>query len=172
MGRGLRTATAVLLAAATSLAQAPPADEEHPQVVGVELRLPPGSDPELLRDAPDLVAVRKGQKLSRRAVQRSIQRLFATGRFADVVVRALEAKGGVVVVFDIAPKQRISAITVAGARAVPVEEILAAARLEKDAEGYPEKIDEAVRAVAELYRRRGYQKVKARADPVDPPGGM
>src|SRR5439155_982817 len=61
---------------------------------------------------------------------------------------------------------------VEGAHVLGVEEILGAARLEKDAEAYPEKIDEAVRAVTELYRRRGYENAKTRADPAETNDGL
>ena len=72
----------VTLLLAVLLSQSPQA----PIIVGVELRLPTGTEEALVKETPDLVALRKGQRLSVRAVQRTIERLMGTGRFADVVV--------------------------------------------------------------------------------------
>lgn len=153
-----RFVLAALLASAAALAQS------QPVVAGVELELPPTAKPELLADAPGLVALRKGQRLSLRAVRRSIERLFATGRFSDVVVRTVPAEGGVKVVFEVTPKRRIAGVMVFGNKVLRDDEVRAAARLEKDAEYYPERVDEAVAAVSEAYRRRGYEKAQTTAE--------
>ena len=50
------------------LAQAPAT--EAPTITGVEVRLPAGADRKLLERVPQLVTVRKGQALSRRAVSK------------------------------------------------------------------------------------------------------
>ncbi|MHB8876663.1 MAG: POTRA domain-containing protein [Myxococcaceae bacterium] len=159
----MRALCAWALLGSSALAAAPP-PAEAPAVLSVELQLPPNSKAELLADAPGLVALRKGQRLSARAVRRSIERLFATGRFADVVVRTLKTSGGVEVIFEVTPKQRVARVMVEGNRVLKDEEVLAAARLEKEAEYYPERVDEAVRAVSEAYRRRGYEKAQTTAE--------
>ena len=81
-------------------------------------------------DLQGLVAVAQGQPLSGRAVRRSIERLFSTGRFSDVVARGEEGPDGLVVTFELAPVVRISRIDVTGARSLGKDELLTAARLQ------------------------------------------
>ncbi len=75
----------------------------------MELSLPAGSDPKSLTELFELVMVRKGQMLSPLAVRRSLEGLWNTGRFADVVARVVEVPGGVRLVFQLTPVQRAHA---------------------------------------------------------------
>lgn len=124
-----------------------------PTVTGVELRLPPGSDPSGLAE---LVAIRRGQPLSKRAVRRSIERLFATGRLSDVVVREELQAGGVSLTFDLTPVRKIVAVLVEGNRVLGNSELLAASHLADGVEYYPERISEAVAGMQQAYARKGY----------------
>lgn len=152
----------------------PTGEAERSLVLGVELRLPAGTSPALLRaeEARELVAVRKGQRLSLTAVRRSIERLLASGRFSDVVVRALDVPGGVEVIFELVPKRFLAGVSVQGARALPPQELLAAAKLSRGAEYYPERVQEAQEAVLEAYRRRGYQRAKVSVELEEVEGGL
>jgi len=138
-------------------------------VTGVELRLPPGSDPSGLAQ---LVAVRRGQPLSIRAVRRSIERLFATGRLSDVVVRAQETEGGLNLVFELTPVRKISGVRLEGNRVLSQGEVLAASRLSEGAEYYPERITEAVSGVRQAYARRGYEHVQVEVEHDEGPTGV
>src|SRR5205085_6916664 len=73
-------------------------------VLDVELVLPAGVDATGLSD---LVAVRAGQVLSTQSIRRSIERIFATGRFSDVVVRADQTPSGIHIVFELSVPKRI-----------------------------------------------------------------
>src|SRR5262249_62246534 len=81
------------------------AEAEGGLVSGVELHLPAGSDPS---GFAELIDVRRGQRLSIRAVRRSIERLFATGRLADVVVTAARGDSGVTGIFSLTPKRHLN----------------------------------------------------------------
>lgn len=140
-----------------------------PTVVDLELHLPPGADPSGL---PELIGIRRGQSLSRRAVRRSIERLYATGRFADVVVRREDVEGGVKVVFELTPRRVVTLVDVGGNRVLTDEEALAVARLSVGAEYYPERIDAAVAALTAAYQRRGYQEARIAADLTETPDGV
>ncbi|MBX5482726.1 MAG: BamA/TamA family outer membrane protein [Myxococcaceae bacterium] len=131
--------------------------ETPPIVVGVELHLPPGTDP---TGIPEQIAVARNQPLSLRAVRRSIERLYATGRFADVVARRVEVPGGIRVIFEVTPKQRIGALAVDGERVLSEAEVLAASGLEVGDEYYPELLQRAAERVRERYVRRGYRQAK------------
>ena len=103
-------------------------------VNAVELRLPAGSDPS---GFAELVDVRSGQPLSIRSVRRSVERLFATGRVADVVVRAMELNKGLRIVFQLTPKRPIVAVTVEGNRILSRAQVRAASGLVDNIEYYP-----------------------------------
>lgn len=143
-----------------ALLAAAPAAAPAPMVAAVELRLPSGSEPSLLKDAPELVAVRKGQRLGPRAVRRSLERLFATGRFSDVVVRAVDGPDGVTVVFELTPTRRIVFVRFSGNRVLQTAQLQEAARLSKDDEYTPERVEEAVASVQKAYFRRGYRQAQ------------
>lgn len=138
-------------------------------MTGVELRLPAGSDPSGLAQ---LVAVRRGQPLSIRAVRKSIERLYATGRLADVVVRAREQNGGVALVFELTPVRKIASVTVEDNHVLSKAEILQASRLADGGEYYPERISEAVAGVQRAYARKGYQRASVQVSLGDAQAGV
>ncbi|MBL8956776.1 MAG: BamA/TamA family outer membrane protein [Myxococcaceae bacterium] len=132
-----------------------------PVVTSVELRLPPGTDPGLVAEAPGLVAVRKGQELSQRSVQRTIQLLMGTGRFADVVVYGEESEGGVAIVIEASPKQRVGEVFVEKRTlALSSDAVISASKLEQGSEYSPESMEEAIENVRLAYRRKGYLHAK------------
>ena len=61
---------------------------ERPRVRGIELALPPGDLPGAARALLDL---REGEPLSPRTLRTTVQRLYQTGRYRNVVVRARPA---------------------------------------------------------------------------------
>ncbi len=138
----------------------------------IQLQLPPGSDKALLKDAPELVALRKGQLLSIRAVRRSVERLFATGRFADVVVLSEQLPGGARLIFQVTPKRYFSTITVQGAQVLTPALVQAAAKVGKGEEYYAERVEKAVEAVKDAYRARGYRSVRVRSEVNDVGDGL
>ncbi|MBL8911442.1 MAG: BamA/TamA family outer membrane protein, partial [Archangium sp.] len=113
-----------------------------------------------------LIGVRKGQALSRRAISRSIEALFATGKFADIEVFTEETATGVDVIFSVVPRQNLGGFFVEGARGVTREDVLASTKLELGAEYWPERLEQAAENVRALYHRRGYRKAKVRTEAV------
>lgn len=152
------------------LTQAPV--REAPLVTSVEVRLPAGADKRLLDRVSQLISVRKGQTLSRRAVERSIESLFATARFADIEVRASDVPTGVEVIFVLSPKQTINALFVEGAAVLSREEVLAAATLEVGSEYWPERLEQAAEKVRVLYRKKGFRSAEVKSEAVLLEGGM
>lgn len=158
------------------LAQAPAPEVERPEVVRVELRLPVGVDEKLLDRITELVTVRRGQRLSRRAVRRSIESLFESRRFSDVVARVeADASGeGVAVVFELFPRDVVADVffeTGAGNPPLPLPlrtELLAAGRLQVGAEYWAERGELAAEAMTELLRRRGFRDAHVRHTAIDP----
>ena len=136
-------------------------EPEGELVSSVELHLPAGSDPS---GFAELVDVRVGQTVSSRAVRRSIERLFATGRLSDVVVKSIPAERGVKVVFELTPKQRIGSVDVDGNHVLTRAAIRQASGLLPGTEFYPERIKEADRAVRQAYQRQGYYGTQIRSE--------
>lgn len=141
----------------------------QPLVTSVELRLPPETDPALVAEAPGLVAIRKGQQLSLRAVQRTIERLMGTGRFADVVVYGEEVEGGIEIVIEASPRRKVGDVFVEKkTKALTTDEVLSASKLERGSEYSPESMAEALENVRHAYRRKGY--LHAEVEPQASPG--
>lgn len=155
------------------LAQAPLPDGEPPEVVRVELRLPTGVDEKLIERITDLVTVRRGQRLSRRAVRRSIEGLFESRRFSDVVVRVEREPEGVAVIFEVFPRLVVADVyfeapSGAGALTAALKaDLLAAGRLTEGGEYWPERGEQAAEAMAELLRRRGFRDAQVRHTAID-----
>lgn len=137
------------------------------EVVRVELRLPVGADEKLLERIAELVTVRRGQRLSRRAVRRTIESLFESRRFADVVARVLPEAGGVAVVFELVPRRLATDVffEAAGGGVLAQSlkaDLLAAGRFTVGSEYWPERGEQAAEVMAELLRRRGFQEARVR----------
>lgn len=144
------------------LAQTPA--PEAPTIAGVEVRLPAGADRKLLERVPQLVTVRKGQALSRRAVERSIESLFATGKFADIEVQGRDVAEGVELIFILVPRQNIGAVFVEGTVELTRDEVIAASGLEVGSEYWPERAEHSAENVRALYQRRGFRAVEVRTE--------
>ena len=150
----------MLLAGSPVLAQGPTAPEP-PRVASVKLQLRGGGT--VPAELTALVAVQPGEPLSARAVRRSIERLFSTGRFSDVIARGDESPDGLVVTFELVPVVRIARIDVTGNRALGTDEVLAAAKLAAGTEYWPERLDEARAGLVAAYARRGWNEAQVTA---------
>ena len=131
----------------------------------MELHLPGGADGQGLSA---LVAVRKGQALSPGAVRRSVERLWATGRFTDVVARTVAVPGGVQLVFQLTPVARLARLRFHGNAELSEGELIEASGLLEGGPLDAEELEGAVASVLQAYQRRGYDstKVTARQEPV------
>ena len=151
-----------LLAASPAAAQLQ--STTPPVVTAVRLELRGGG--EVPAELGSLVAVVPGNPLSLRTVRRSLERLFSTGRFSDVIARSEDAPGGVAVIFELVPVVRIAKVEVTGARSLPGDEVLAAARLTEGSEYWPARLDDARAGLLALYARRGWNEAKVQATAV------
>lgn len=154
------------------LAQAPVPSDESVTITSVEVRLPVGADRKLLERVPQLITVRRGQTLSRRAVQRSIESLFATNKFADIEVLGQDVEGGVEIIFLLEPRRNIGSVFVEGNTALTKDEVLVVTKLEPGVEYWPERLQQAGEAVQALYVRRGYHAVRVRTEAVTVEGTL
>ena len=155
---------AALLLPATALAAAPPA-APRPGVTAVELRIPPGEDPEPLRA---LLAVEAGQPLNPRALQRTVRALYQTGKFGNVEVITFPDGGTataprVRVEVHCLPRRVAASVkvtSVAGALPVPVPALLEAAALPKGTEIYAGRLAASAEAIQAVLARHGYRQAR------------
>jgi outer membrane protein insertion porin family len=132
------------------------AGDEAPVVLGVELRLPNSTDPALVKEVPGMVTLRRGQRLTIRAVQRTIERLMDTGGFSDVVVTAEDREGGVEIVISASPRLKVGEVFCEGSKALRSSEVVAASKLLPGSEVSADSLADAVENVRLAYRRKGY----------------
>ncbi len=142
------------------------------EVVAVELSLPPGSDPQGLTEVFELVTVRRGQVLSPLAVRRSVEGLWNTGRFTDVVARVVEVPGGVRLVFHLTPVRRLARLIIEGNVVLKDDELREASGLQEYAPLDPDTLDTAIAAIEEAYRRKGYDRAEVLVSDEPAPEGM
>nr|WP_228530901.1 MULTISPECIES: POTRA domain-containing protein [Myxococcaceae] len=135
------------------------------------MHLPAGVDTAGLSE---LVAVRAGQHLSTRAVRRSIERLWATGRFTDVVARVQEggAGAGVTVVFELTPVKQLAELGIVGNVVLRDEQVRAASGLAEGRPFDPDGLDAALRAIQDAYHARGYDSAQVQVERREVPGGV
>jgi len=166
------------LAAANPVTGATGAPGEEPrellarEVVEVELSLPGGSDPRRLTELFELVMVRRGQVLSPLAVRRSIEGLWHTGRFSDVVARVVEVPGGVQLIFELTPVQVLDQLVIEGNVILSDEEIREVSGLQEDGPLDPDTLDSARAAIEAAYALRGYEQARVRVSSEPSPGGV
>ena len=139
------------------------------RVVQVELELPAGTS---ATEFVPLVEVRKGQRLSKRSVRRSIERLFATGRLADIVVRVQPMGAGVSVSFVLTPVQKVADVRVVGNTLLSTSEVMAAAKLSGGSDFYAQRLEEARALIEKAYVRRGYRQARVAPSVSESPGGV
>jgi outer membrane protein insertion porin family len=155
--------------APAALQGAEPLAPAPPVVLAVELVLPPGADP---RGLTELVTVRRGQVLSPLAVRRSVEGLWNTGRFTSVEARVVDAPEGVRLMFHLTPVQRLVRLVVEGNVALSDDAIRDASGLQEYAPLDPDGVDMARAAIAEAYRRKGYDRVQVDMSERPTPDGV
>lgn len=161
--RALALALPLVLAVPATAADVPAAP---PRVAAVELRAPPGEDGAALAG---LVALSAGEPLGARALRRTVQLLFQTGRFRNVVVRAEPAApppgaGGewVRVIIEALPVRVIERVNVRADR----PEVLDAAALRAEARLIPGEpfddgeLETAAARVRAAFARRGHRDAR------------
>lgn len=139
----------------------PPPPLDAPRVAAVEIEAPPGEDEAALAE---LVVVESEGALSRRAVRRSVQRLYETGRFAEVTARRIDREDGSVVVrFVLEPRRVVRRIRFSGNARLDESALREAMGLEEGDEYAAYRIEAALDALRAAYARVGYEQAEVEA---------
>jgi outer membrane protein insertion porin family len=160
---------ALLVASALALAGpgAAAPRERPPLVTGVDVASPHRVDEARVRAAIGPLA---GRPLDRRAVRESLARLWAQGLWERARVEERPGPGGVRLVFHLERRPHLGALRFAGDLGLERVELAAATRLGPGDLAGPERLEDARRALVDLYRREGYLgarvAVERRVDPA------
>lgn len=140
--------------------------QSAPTVAGVEVRLPAEAEPHVVSKVSQLISVRKGHVFSRKAISRSIESLFASGKFADIEVLTEEREPGqsVELIFVLTLQHKIGSLFVDGAAELARADVLTAAGLKEGDEYWPERALAAAEKVRAMYRKRGFRQAKVHID--------
>lgn len=138
---------------------------ERPVVAAIALQLPPGEDETRLRE---LVAVKVGERLTPRALRRTVQALYGLGRFGNVVARTEPAAGPgrIVLVLECLPKRVVASLRIVDRASPPAldeERVQRASGLAPGDELWPGRLEDAAARAREAYARRGFRRAEVRA---------
>ena len=126
----------------------------------VAVRHQPENPQQLALDAADfeqIVVQNPGQPYSARKVGESIERLYATGRFADIRVDARQQDGGVVLAFETKGNYFVGFVAVRGVASPPGEsQLLTAARLQLGQLFSEEDVQVAIGGLRQVLEDEGY----------------
>jgi len=139
---------------------APEAELTGRLVTSVRLEPPPERAAPLER----YLTVRAGAPFDPGEARRSASLLFATGRFADVVVLAQPLADGLEIVFRLSPAPLMTELSLQGDRVFDEKELRRAARLSWGEPLWPARLEEAARDVGLALAARGYLEGRARVE--------
>jgi outer membrane protein assembly factor BamA len=120
----------------------------------------------------DAAGIKAGDRISLRAARDAVQRLFATGKYSDVIVRAHRERGQVVLVLELRPRLRLRDIRFTGNWAIPGDDLRKNFGFVPDVQEYtPATIGKLERSIEQSYEKRGYRSARADIQVVEDPGG-
>jgi len=117
---------------------------------------------ELPRLAP-YVELKRGDAFDPAAVRHSVELLYATGRFEDVIVEAGEATDGVALLFRPVPAPLFAAVRVQGDAILKPGALRRITRLRAGEPLWPERLERAARAAARALVDAGYLEAQVHA---------
>jgi outer membrane protein insertion porin family len=157
----------MLLPVALALLAQPAAGAPAETVAAVRLEVPASDRPRLAR----YVDLRPGEPLCADAVRRTVELLFATGEFDDVVAESRSLpEGGIEVTFRPVPAPRLRTLRVIGERVRKEPEVMRIARLHAGDLLTPARLERAARDLALALAADGYleAQVSAETSPAAP----
>jgi outer membrane protein insertion porin family len=111
-----------------------------------------------------------GRPPSREAVRESLERLWALGLFADILVEEVNAPEGIRLRYHLTPRPLVRRIVWQGDAGLDLGQIVTAASLALGEEASPERLARAREDLLVLYRREGYLDARVEIEAVPVPG--
>jgi len=130
-------------------------------IVGVSIDAPPSVDAARAREK---IRVRRGDRYDARAVSRDIAALFATGEFEDVRAEPKPVKGGIRLIYHLAPVARVSKVLFErmGKLDISDETLCALLTVAPGAFVNPVKLKRDVRVLRDRLRQEGYLEARVK----------
>ena len=138
-------------------------DGERAMVTAVDLIASPGIPESLVRSA---IGELVGRPRSRDAVRESLERLWALGLFADILVEEIDAPGGIRLRYHLTPRQLVRRIAWQGDAGLDLAQLVAAASLALGEEASSSRLARAREDLLALYRREGYFDARVEVETV------
>ncbi len=101
-------------------------------------------------------------RLSRRLLRATVQRLVASGRWADVQLEVIPEGEGARIVAHLVPKLVLARVDIVGNEVMDDEAILRELQIGEGVEIERTRLDRLRRELSELYAQRGYEAMRAR----------
>ena len=105
-----------------------------------------------------------GQTVSRNLVATAVRRLFATRKFSEIYVYALEQPGGVKLIVNLREFPRIRTVTFAGNQKIKAKELREAFPISVGQFANPAAVQRDLQPIRELYWEKGYFNVTVNTD--------
>lgn len=132
-----------------------PADYEGKPVLQIEFQ--PAEQSISAARLKEILPVKLNAPLRLAEVRSAIERLYATGRYADIAVEAQPLEGGVLLRFHTKPEYFVGRVSVEGVREPPNKGVLAnAARLEPGAPLEDSDLKQAAQNLEQVLRNNGF----------------
>ena len=132
-------------------------------VTAVDLVPAAGVPESLVRSA---IGEMVGRPRSRDAVRKSLDRLWALGLFADILVEEIDGPEGVRLRYHLTPRPLVRRIVWQGDTGLDLGQLVAAASLALGEEASPERLARARDDLLALYRREGYLDARVEVETV------
>ncbi|MGI6656498.1 MAG: outer membrane protein assembly factor BamA [Desulfobulbus sp.] len=110
------------------------------------------------------IATKPGDPYDPAALREDLKSVFSMGYFDSVEIEAKDSDAGKQIIFHVSEKPLIGKVVINGADAVSEEDIREAAGISANSILNPNKVNEAVQKIKDLYRSKGYYNTVVTAD--------
>ena len=162
-GATIALAATLWLAATAGPDAARAQDAARAVVTAVDLITAAGVPESLVRIA---IGEMVGRPRSREAVRESLERLWALGLFADILVEEIDAPEGLRLRYRLTPRPLVRRIAWQGDTGLDLGQLVAAASLALGEETSPARLARAREDLLALYRREGYLDAQVEVETV------
>jgi outer membrane protein insertion porin family len=114
------------------------------------------ADDAVARKVSAYVSLRAGERLSAQSVRETVELIFATGAFADVIVETEEAETGLSVLIRPVPAPKMTGLRVTGSALLSARALQRIAKLNDGEILWPSRVRKAAAAMEDFLRQRGY----------------
>ena len=116
------------------------------------------------------ISTKPGDLYEPTTLRQDLKAVFGMGYFENVEIEATDSESGKKIVFQVKEKPLISKVVITGAQEIKEQDVRDAASITANSILNPNKINEAVEKVKELYKAKGYYNTSVNANISYPSG--